>query len=33
LRERFGGHLTVSYRERGAQGVVVDFGIVGLPDE
>jgi uncharacterized protein (DUF2249 family) len=33
LRERFGEHLTVGYRERGAHGVVVDFGIVGLPDE
>lgn len=33
LRERFGDYLTVSYRERGPHGVVVDFGIVGLPGE
>ena len=33
LRERFGEYLTVSYRERGPQAVVVDFGIVGLPEE
>ena len=33
LRERFGEHPTVDYRERGPGGVVVDFGIVGLPDE
>ena len=33
LRERFGEHLTVGYRELCAQGVVLDFGIVGLPDE
>ncbi|UGB38259.1 DUF2249 domain-containing protein [Frateuria soli] len=33
LRERFGDYLTVNYRERGPNGVVVDFGIVGLPGE
>lgn len=33
LRERFGDHLTIGYRERGPGAVVVDFGIVGLPNE
>lgn len=33
LRERFGEHLTIGYRERGPGPVVVDFGIVGLPGE
>lgn len=33
LRERFGEHLTIGYRERGPGVVVVDFGIVGLPNE
>lgn len=31
LRERFGEHLTVGDRERSAEAVVVDFGIVSLP--
>jgi uncharacterized protein (DUF2249 family) len=33
LRDRFGEHLTINYRERGPSAVVVDFGIVGLPSE
>lgn len=33
LRERLGECLTVTYRERGAEAVVIDFGIVGLPTE
>jgi uncharacterized protein (DUF2249 family) len=33
LRERFADGLAVSYRKRGAHGVVVDFGIVGLPED
>ncbi len=33
LRERLGESLTVTYRERGAEAVVIDFGIVGLPTE
>jgi Uncharacterized conserved protein len=33
LRERLGENLTVTYRERDADAVVIDFGIVGLPTE
>jgi uncharacterized protein (DUF2249 family) len=33
LGERFGGCLAINYRERGPQGVVVDLGIIDLPDE
>lgn len=33
LDERFGEHLTVEYRQREQSGVVIDFGITGLPDE
>lgn len=33
LDQRFGGYLTVSYRQRDERGVVIDFGITGLPDE
>ena len=33
LRERFGEHLTIDYRERTPQAVVVDFGIVSVPGE
>ncbi len=33
LRERLGENLTVTYRERGSDAVVIDFGIVGLPTE
>jgi uncharacterized protein (DUF2249 family) len=31
LGERFGKHLTVAYRQ--GDPVVIDFGIVGLPEE
>lgn len=33
LRERLGDHLTVSYRQRDADLIVIDFGITGLPGE
>ena len=33
LRDRLGDHLTVNYRQRDAEGVVIDFGITGLPEE
>ena len=33
LRDRLGENLTVTYRERDSDGVVIDFGIVGLPTE
>ena len=33
LRERLGEHLTVTYRQRDADAVVIDFGITGLPEE
>lgn len=33
LNQRFGDHLTVTYRQRGEGGVVIDFGITGLPEE
>jgi uncharacterized protein (DUF2249 family) len=33
LRERLGENLTVTYRERSTDAVVIDFGIVGLPTE
>ena len=33
LRERLGEHLTVTYRQRDADAVVIDFGITGLPGE
>lgn len=33
LRDRLGENLSVTYRERGAEAVVIDFGIVGLPAE
>ncbi|KZC15814.1 hypothetical protein RHOFW510R12_12500 [Rhodanobacter sp. FW510-R12] len=33
LRERLGDHLTVNYRQRDADAVVIDFGITGLPGE
>lgn len=32
LDERFGEHLTVTYRQREQSGVVIDFGISGLPE-
>lgn len=31
LRNRLGENLTVTYRERSPEAVVIDFGIVGLP--
>lgn len=33
LRDRLGDNITVTYRERGAEAVVIDFGITGLPIE
>ena len=33
LNERFGEYLTINYRQREPSGVVIDFGINGLPGE
>ncbi|HSN01704.1 MAG TPA: DUF2249 domain-containing protein [Rudaea sp.] len=33
LNQRFGECLTVNYRQRDPGPVVIDFGIVGLPEE
>ncbi len=33
LNARFGEHLDVAYRRRDEGGVVIDFGITGLPEE
>ena len=33
LNERFGENLNVEYRQRDQGGVVIDFGISGLPEE
>lgn len=33
LNQHFGEHLSVTYRQRDASGVVIDFGIDGLPEE
>ncbi len=33
LRDRLGDNLTVTYRQRDAEAVVIDFGITGLPVE
>lgn len=33
LNERFGEYLTINYRQRESSGVVIDFGITGLPEE
>lgn len=33
LHQRFGEHLNVAYRQRDQSGVVIDFGITGLPEE
>jgi uncharacterized protein (DUF2249 family) len=33
LRERLGENLTVTYRQRDAGAIVIDFGITGLPVE
>ncbi|HRP69343.1 MAG TPA: DUF2249 domain-containing protein [Turneriella sp.] len=32
LNQRFGEHLTVTYKQRDETGVVIDFGISGLPE-
>ena len=33
LRDRLGDNLSVTYRQRDAEAVVIDFGISGLPVE
>ncbi|MBN8726291.1 MAG: DUF2249 domain-containing protein [Xanthomonadales bacterium] len=33
IDQRFGGHVSVTYRQRDAGGVVIDLGISGLPEE
>ncbi|HMN33979.1 MAG: DUF2249 domain-containing protein [Chiayiivirga sp.] len=33
LQQRFGEYLSVDYRQRDPSGVVIDFGISGLPEE
>jgi uncharacterized protein (DUF2249 family) len=33
LRDRLGVNLTVNYRQRDGDAVVIDFGITGLPEE
>lgn len=33
LDQRFGEHLSVSYRQRNDEGVVIDFGISGLIED
>ncbi|MEO6926866.1 MAG: DUF2249 domain-containing protein [Rhodanobacter sp.] len=33
LRDRLGDNITVTYRQRDAEAVVIDFGITGLPVE
>jgi uncharacterized protein (DUF2249 family) len=33
IQQRFGEHVTVEYRQREQAGVVIDFRIVGLPEE
>ena len=33
LQQRFGDYLTVTYVQRDQGGVVIDFGIVGVPEE
>lgn len=33
LQQRFGDYLTVNYVQRDQGGVVIDFGITGLPEE
>lgn len=32
LRDRLGEHLTVNYRQRDPGAIVIDFGIVNLPE-
>ena len=33
IQHHFGEHVTVEYRQREQAGVVIDFRIVGLPEE
>ncbi len=33
INQRFGDNVTVNYRQRAAEGVVIDFGVTGLPEE
>lgn len=33
IGQRFGEHVTVAYRQRDQAGVVIDFGVTGLPEE
>ncbi len=33
LNQRFGEHLTITYRQRNPGPIVIDFGITGLPEE
>lgn len=33
IQQRFGEHVTVAYRQRDQGGVVIDFGVTGLPEE
>ena len=33
IGQRFGQHVTVEYRQRDQAGVVIDFGVTGLPEE
>lgn len=33
IQQRYGQHVTVDYRQRDQAGVVIDFGITGLPEE
>ena len=33
LNDRLGENLTIEYRQRDVEAVVIDFGITGLPEE
>ena len=33
IQQRFGEHVSVNYRQRDQAGVVIDFGVSGLPEE
>lgn len=33
LNQRFGDYLTVTYRQRELEGVMIDFSIAGLPEK
>lgn len=33
IGQRFGEHVSVTYRRRDADGVVIDFGLSGLPED